>query len=64
MRKGKEMNFKEYKSKCCNAKLRVCGLQSGDILHDDYTMYYVCAKCGKPCDIKKVKIAKKLYREV
>jgi len=31
-------------SKCCNAKVKVGG--------EHTTHFYVCIKCGKPCDVK------------
>jgi len=36
------MSNKQYVSKCCGAKVRIVG---------KVTMYHVCAKCHKPCDI-------------
>ena len=40
------------KSKCCNANVKTRGLP--DFFGDKYicTVYYVCQKCGKACDIK------------
>ena len=32
------------KSRCCNAKVFIAGAHS--------THYYVCSKCGKPCDVR------------
>jgi hypothetical protein len=42
-------------SKCCNAPVEIGGI--GDFKDTDAptTQYYVCCKCKKPCDIKKVK---------
>lgn len=41
----------EYISKCCKAKAEVAGMP--DFEGDKYsvTMYYVCTKCKKPCDV-------------
>lgn len=36
-------NYTQYKSKCCNVKVRIEG---------GTTHYYVCTKCKKACDIK------------
>ena len=50
------VNFSNYilpfKSKCCNAECKLGGLP--DFIGSDIicTMYYVCTKCGKDCDIK------------
>ena len=33
------------KSTCCNAKVKIVG---------NVTMYYVCCKCGNPCDVRYV----------
>ena len=60
---------KNYKSKCCNALVKVEGLP--DFHGDKYpcTAHYVCTKCGEPCDIKQEKIVQldsvdKLFKEL
>ncbi len=35
-------NKNNLKSNCCNAKIKIVG---------KITMYYVCLKCKKPCDV-------------
>jgi hypothetical protein len=37
--------LKMDKSDCCNAKVKVGGEHS--------THFYICTKCGNPCDVKK-----------
>ena len=52
------MKIVEVVSICCNAEVKVVsGLPDfiGDKEKDSYTMYYICTKCNKPCDIKEVK---------
>lgn len=46
------MKKQEYKSKCCNAPVKVEGLLDfeGDIY--PCTVHYVCTKCKETCDIK------------
>ncbi len=41
-----------YRSKCCDAKVKIDG--EPDFIGDDKvcTVSYVCLKCGKPCDVK------------
>lgn len=42
----------KYLSECCNAEVKAEG--QGDFRDNDkvVTMYYICTKCGEPCDIK------------
>jgi len=49
------MKNKTKKSNCCNAEIKVGGM--GDFNDKDkvVTQYYICQKCGKPCDIKPIK---------
>jgi len=55
--------IKEYLSKCC--KTLVIGTMSPDFIGDKPetmtvgTCYFVCSKCGKPCDIIQSKKIKK-----
>jgi len=58
------MKNKEYKSRCCNAAVKVGGLP--DFEGDKYpcTVHYVCTKCNEPCDIKEIKVNKKLERSI
>ena len=39
---------KSYKSICCNAPVRVEGMDDFD---EVCTMHHVCTKCGKDCDV-------------
>ena len=47
----------DYRSKCCNAPVKL-SKPAPDFLGDDPdkmeygTIYFVCTKCGKPCDIR------------
>jgi hypothetical protein len=43
-----------YKSICCNADVRIEGMDDFD---KQCTMYHVCTYCNKPCDVT-VKIRK------
>jgi len=47
--KKQEVNMdKNAKSNCCNAPVEIsCGEES-----EIATCWYVCTKCGEPCDIK------------
>ena len=51
MKKSEE----NYRSECCNAKVRVDGIP--DFIGSDEicTVNYSCTKCGKPCNVKKRK---------
>jgi len=42
------MKKKSFKSKCCNADVRVEGMDDFD---KQCTMYHVCTKCNNPCDV-------------
>ncbi len=37
--------MQDWKSNCCNAEIEVEGTT---------TMYYICSKCGKPCNATRV----------
>jgi hypothetical protein len=39
---------KPLKSKCCNADVRIEGMDDFD---QTCTMYHECTKCGNPCDV-------------
>ena len=47
-----------YKSKCCNAKVRVSGVPDFIGSKKICTVSYICLKCGKPCDVKKIVMTK------
>lgn len=44
-----------YRSECCNAKVKIRG--TSDFIGSDEvcTINYVCLKCRKPCNVKKEK---------
>ena len=46
------------KSKCCNAKVRVSGVPDFIGSKKICTVSYICLKCGKPCDVKKIVMTK------
>ena len=46
-----------FKSICCKAIVDTFGTDEG-------TMYYVCSKCKKPCDVKKVKMTKAKFKKL
>ena len=48
MKKPKEI----YKSQCCNAPVKTGGLPDFEGDKNPCTLYYVCTKCNKPCNIK------------
>lgn len=45
-----------YRSECCNAKVKARGIP--DFIGSDEicTINYVCLKCRKPCKVKKKKV--------
>ena len=45
------MMEKVYRSKCCKAKVRAAKLPEFWRNSLTYTVYYVCRKCDKPCDV-------------
>ena len=60
------MNKEEIQKKisnCCNASVKVEGgvSESQNYNPKGQTYYYVCSKCGKPCDIK---IPKNMNKEI
>jgi len=50
-------NIKKLRSVCCNARINVSKFFP-DFLRDDPktmkqgTSYFICVKCGKPCNVK------------
>jgi len=52
--KSKIKNSNEI-SKCCNAPVRIEGMPDFVGSNHIYTMYYVCTKCEKPCDVISLK---------
>lgn len=42
---------KSYKSKCCNAEVKIGGTPDFIGSKGVCTIYYVCLKCDKPCDV-------------
>lgn len=55
-KKGGECMVKqEYKSKCCNAKVKIEGMPDFIGSEEVCTFSFVCLKCNKPCDVKKSK---------
>lgn len=48
---GKKNKLSTPKSKCCYAEIKIGGL--GDFHGEDRpcTIYYMCTKCGKACDV-------------
>lgn len=53
------MAEKVYRSRCCNAEVKMDGMP--DFMGSKYvcTVYYVCLKCNKPCDLRVILTPKK-----
>ena len=51
-----------YKSKCCNAKVRVNGVPDFIGSKEICTVSYICLKCNRPCNVKESKITTTLKR--
>lgn len=49
------MTEKVYRSKCCNAKARADGVPDFLGSEEVRTVSYTCLKCGKPCDVVKLR---------
>ena len=49
-----------YKSKCCKAEVRMNGMPDFIGSKEACTVYYVCLKCNKPCDIVASKSQKRI----
>ena len=49
--------IKTKKSNCCHAPVTIGGMP--DFIGDNYicTVYYICTKCAKPCDLQ-IKVRK------
>jgi len=52
------------KSKCCNAKVRVNGVPDFIGSKEICTISYICLKCGKPCDVKRLDFQGKILEKL
>lgn len=41
---------KDYRSKCCNAKVKTGGVPDFIGSKEVYTVHFICLKCNKACD--------------